>query len=160
MKRLLIPALTFLLCGMLIGCGEETREGLVVQTIKHMESAAENVGTITTKVNEATEDAKKGKPFKLDEAAKAADKLKETGQKIVEIKQRIDLVRSSITDEEKKTYAENQKRDLNKAFQTLVKRKDDLRVALAAAETIDKLKVDELRKKIADAESPFEAQAR
>lgn len=160
MKRVRILGVAFFLCGIMVGCGPETREGLVADTIKRMELAASEVGNITSAVETATKAAEEGKKLDFTEAGKAAEKLKETGTKIVEIKQRIDIVRASITDDEKKTYADSQKESLNKAFETLLKRKTKLHEALAAAEQYDKLKVDELRKKIVDAESPFAAQAR
>lgn len=159
MKRIWILGPALVVCGM-SGCAGETREGLVTEVILRMNTASSDVSLITAKVNEATDDAKKGKPLDLAEAAKAAEKLKETGTDIVKIKQRIDMVRGSITDEEKKDYAENQKGKLNDAFRNLLEQKEKLRTALTAAEAFDKAKVDELRKKIVEAEGPFEQQAR
>jgi L-fucose isomerase-like protein len=160
MKRFWMFAGVFALCTLLTGCGQETREGLVTDTVARMKTAANQVGTITSKVKEATDAAKGGKKLDLTEAAKAADALKETGVKIVEIKQRIDLVRQQITDDERKEYAEGVKKSLNDAFAGLLTQKKELREALAAAEVYDKSKVDELRKRIVEAEGPFEAQAR
>jgi two-component SAPR family response regulator len=142
------------------GCGPETREGLLADAIARMDTAATEVGIITAKVNEAIKEAEKGKKLDLTDAAKAAEKLKETGIKIVEVKQRIDMARGTITEEEQREYAEKQKVSLNRAFKKLLEEKEGLRKALAVAETHDKLRVDELRKKITDAESPFEAHAR
>lgn len=162
MKRFGIVSFAFCLGAMLVGCATETRENLVIDTIKRLDLAATQVDNITAAVTKATDAVEKGEKKSLDltEAGKAADTLKDTGTKIVEIKQRIDMVRSSITDDEKKTYAENQKGQMAKAYKTLLDRQTALRSALAAAEKHDKVKVDELRKRITDAESPFEAQAR
>ncbi len=160
MKRFWLFGYAVLLCTILTGCGQETREGLVADIVTRMKTAATEVSSITAKVKEATDAAKAGKKLDLSEAAKAAEKLKETGTRIVEIKQRIDMVRSQITEKEKEEYAENVKVSLNEAFGTLLKKKEELREALAVAETYDKQKVEELRKKIIEAESPFEAQAR
>lgn len=162
MKRFRLLGCGIMLCGMLVGCGSETRESLVTATIQSTEFAATDVESITTQVKKATEDVEKGTKTKLDltEAAKAADQLKARGTKIVEIRQAIDRVRSTITEEEKKSYAENQKAKITKAMETLNERRTELRKALAAAEKHGKVQVDELRKKIVEAEGPFEAQAR
>ncbi len=160
MKRLWMLGVAFLLCGMLAGCGTETRAGLVTDTIQRINQASSEVGLIASKVKEATDDAKGGKKLDLAKAGEAADKLKQTGVKIVEIKQRIDQVKATITDDEKKEYAKDQQENLNKAFKTLLQNQQDLRDALAAAETLDKAKTDDLRKKIVEAISPFEAQAK
>jgi DNA-directed RNA polymerase beta' subunit len=161
MKRLWMLGVAFFLCGMLAGCGTETRAGLVTDTIQRINQASSEVGLIAKSVKEATEEAaKEGKPLNLTKASEAADKLKQTGVKIVEIKQRIDLVKTTITEDEKKEYARDQQENLNKAFKTLLQNQQDLRDALVAAEAINKAKTDELRKKIVDAISPFEAQAK
>ncbi len=162
MNRFGFIGLSLFLCAMLVGCATETRENLVIDTIKRLDLAATQVDNITAQVKKATDAVEKGEKKTLDltEASKAADTLKDTGAKIVEIKQRIDMVRSSITEDEKKIYAENQKGALTKAFKTLQERQLELRTALAAAEKHDKVKVEDLRKRITDAEGPFEAQAR
>jgi hypothetical protein len=155
-------ACVFLSCNLLTGCGADTHEGLVQETIQQMRAAGTEVSIITAKVRDATDEAKKANKSKLDltAAGKAADKLKETGTRIVLLKQRIDYVKSKITPEEREEYAKNNKSNLNDAFKKLLQEKEDLRKALADAEAIDKDRTDELRKKIVEAESPFEAQAR
>lgn len=161
MKRFGLVACMFFACHLLTGCGSDTHEGLVQQTIQNMRKAATEIGIITAKVKEATEDAKKSnKKLDLTAAKKAAEQLKVTGQETVNIKQRIDVVKSRITEQEKSEYAENNRGALNEAFKTLLTQKEALRKALTEAEALDKRKVDDLRKTIEEAESPFEAQAR
>jgi septal ring factor EnvC (AmiA/AmiB activator) len=161
MKRFGLVACMFLFCHLLTGCGSDTHEGLVQQTIQNMRAAATQIGNITAEVKKATEEAKTtNKKLDLSAAKKAAEQLKVTGLETVNIKQRIDVVKSRITEKEKEEYAESNKGPLNEAFKTLLTRKDELRKALVDAEAIDKRKTDELRKAIEEAESPFEAQAR
>lgn len=161
MKRLGMLGVAFFLCGMLAGCGTETRAGLVTDTIVRINQASSEVGLIATEVKKATEEAtKERKPLNLTKAGEAAEKLKQTGVKIVEMKQRIDQVKATITEDEKKEYAKDQQESLNKAFKTLLQNQQDLRDAMAAASAIDKAKTDDLQKKINDAISPFEAQAK
>lgn len=155
-------ACVFLFCNLLTGCGSDTHEGLVQETIQQMRAAGTEVSIITAKVRDATDEAKKANKSKLDltAAGKAADKLKDTGARIVLLKQRIDYVKSKITAEEREEFAKNNRTALSDAFKKLLQEKEDLRKALADAEAIDKDRTDELRKKIVEAESPFEAQAR
>lgn len=163
MKRFVFFACAFFACNLLTGCSSDTYEGLVQQTIQNMGTATTNMSTITAEVKKATEEARKGKKFDLTAAMKAADKLKETGQETVAIKQRIDYIKARVTDDEKKEYAATHKNDLNTAFTKLLTEKQALRKALADAETVDgtaKRKVEDLRKRIEEAESPFEAQSR
>jgi len=161
MKRICTLGLAIIFGCMLTGCGPETREGLVTDTIERMKIATIEVGAITAKVNEAVEEAKKpGGKLNLKAATIQAEKLKETGVKIVEIKQRIDMIRANVTESEQKSYAESQRESLNAAFKNLLTKKEELRTALNAAEAFDSVQVAALRQKIVDAESPFEAQAR
>jgi predicted nucleic acid-binding Zn-ribbon protein len=160
MKRLRIFGVALFLCAMLVGCESRDRGGLLTGVIQRLNLASSEVGIIATKVKDATEEAKKGKKLDLSEAVKAADKLKETGTKIVEIRQQIDRAKDSITAEEKQEYAKDQQENLNKAFKTLLQNQQDLRDALAEAEKIDKTKTDELRKKLDDAVGPFQAQTK
>lgn len=161
MKRIWMLGLAVALCGMLSGCGTETHEQLVADTISRMNLASVDVGNITKGINDAVDDAKKsGKKLDLTDAGKATEKLKESGTKLVEMKQRIELWRAKITEDEKREYAQSQQVNLNKAFSTLLERQDELRKALSAAAAMDAEKTDELRKKIEEAQAPFEQQAR
>jgi hypothetical protein len=162
MNRFRFVGIAVLLCGCLAGCGTESREGLVNDTINRLQLAGSQVGQLTGKIKEATDDAKKSGKNKIDitEATKAADTLKETGIKIVEIKQRIDALKEKITDDEKKEYAKNQRDNLNKAFTALLEQQRELEKALADADVVDPGKTDILRKKVVEAMSPFEAQAK
>ena len=162
MNRLWMLCVAFGMITFLVGCGGDTREGLVTDTIQRMGIATSEIGLITEAVNKAVDDVKNKKTKQLDltEAKKLAGKLKETGAKIVEIKQRIDMVRSQITDSERQQYAESQQEALNTAFRKLLEAKTAYHTAMTAAEAYDKAKVEELRKIVIDAESPFEAQAR
>ncbi len=168
MKRFLSAAGMILLSVILIGCGHDTREGLIQDTIGMMNSASTQVKNITDRVKEATDrfaaDSKKG--LDLSDAVKAADELKKTGNKAQEIKRAIDMYRTKITAEDQRVNAEKQKQsgELSGAFKKLVDRKNDLREALAVAEKMEggkeKAKVDALREKIVEAEGPYESLTR
>jgi hypothetical protein len=166
MKRLLPVVGVLSLCLAIAGCTGDTREGLIDDTIGMMNQAATEMGNVQKRVSEAVKNYEDGKAIKLDlaDAIKATDKLKETGVKTLEIKARIDIAKSQITDEERKTYAENKQQSLNAAFKNLQTEQDKLRKALVTAEKCGApnaaLAVEELRKKIVEAESPYEAIAR
>src|SRR5215475_2898925 len=134
MKRLLQAAGILSLCIVLAGCNSDSREGLIDDTVSMMNQAATEMGNIKNRVNEAVESVKSGKSTKLDlsEAAKAADKLKEAGQKTLEIKARIEREKTQITEEERKNYAANKQEVLNSAFKNLLTRQDELRQSLIA----------------------------
>lgn len=160
--RLLMVGITVVMCGMLIGCGSDTHVGLISDTIGMIDLAGTEVGNIKSRVNEAVKKVEEGKTAKLDlsDAFKAADKLKSTGDQAQIIKRKIEQVRSSITDDERKTMAAEQRGRLSEAFKGLLKQKEQLRQALEAADKINEKEVDKLREKIREAESPFEALAR
>ena len=165
MKRFLVLGSAFLLCGMLIGCGTDSREGLIDDTIGMIETAATDVGNIKTRVNEAVKRVQDGKDPKLDLdlAMKAADQLKKIGEESQKIKRRIEQERATITEEERKTYTEKKRERLSAAFGTLQKRHTELNKALADAEQLSasaKTEVEKLREKFRDAQSPFESLAR
>lgn len=166
MKRFLSAAGMIVLSVVLIGCGHDTHEGLIQDTVVMMNAASTQVKNISDRVKEATEryktDSKKG--LDLTDALKAADELKKTGNKALQIKQAIDQYRKNITDEDQKINAEKQKDDIRAAFKKLYERRDELRAALAEAEKLDngkeKAKVEALRDKIVEAEGPYESLTR
>ena len=161
MKRILGLGVAFALLGMMAGCGSDSREGLITETINHIKLASTEIGNIKTRVKEATDKAtKENKKLDLADAMEATKKLKETGEKTQDLKRRIDTVKATVSDEDRQSNAEKYRDDLNKAFASLLKQKEELREVLASAEKIDKTKVEDLRKKIVDAESPFEALSR
>ena len=163
MKRFLVLSGAFLFSGLLVGCGSDSRVGLVKDTTSMIERAASNVGNIKTRVDEAVKEASGGKKLNLSEAIEATKALKDTGDEAQVIRRKIEKVRASITDEDKKSYAQSEKKNLKSAFEDLSKQKDQLRVALADAEKLPgnaKIEVKALREKIIEAESPFEALSR
>jgi hypothetical protein len=164
MKRFLVVSGVFLLCGLLVGCSSDTREGLVKETITMLDAAATDIGIINTKVKAAVEVSKtEGKKLDLTEAMGATKKLKETGDQAQLVKRRIEQVRAQITDEERKAYAKSLKNELNAAFAALLKNKEALRATLAEAEKLGTQAqgaVADLRAKIVEAESPFESLSR
>ena len=166
MKRSFILGAALLSCSLLAGCSSETHEGLISDTITLIEQAGSDVSTIKNQVNDAVKKLEDGKAktLELKDAVKAADALKKTGEKAQEIKRRIEYAREKVTDEERKIYANHQKSRLNDAFKNLLKLREELRKSLDAAEKTSgenyKTAVNDLRKKIEDAQSPFESLSR
>lgn len=166
MKRFFMLSATVVLCSILTGCGSESYEGLVSATINLIDQAGTDVGAIKNKVAEAVKnlDENKVKSLDLKPAIKAADALKKTGETAQDIKRKIEHIREKVTEEERKAYAAQQKNRLNDVFRRLLDQREQLRKELDAAEAVDngkyKAAVADLRKKITDAESPFEAMAR
>ncbi len=164
MKRTLVLAGAFCLCGLLVGCGTDSREGLIEDTINMVQQAATDVGNIKSRVNEAIKKAdEKRTKLDLTDAGKAADQLKKLGEEAQKIKRRIELDRASVTEEDKANYADKKKERLASAFSDLLKQRNELNKALTNAEAINqaaKDAVEKLRERIRDAESPFEALAR
>lgn len=166
MKRLFQAVGVLCFCIVLAGCSSDTREGLISDTIGMMNQAAKETHDIQQAVAAATKDVEDGKSTKLDlkTAMKAADKLKETGDKTLEIKARIEMVKSQITPDDQRTNAENKRAELDTAFKNLKTNQDALLKTLADAEKLNvskaKESVEELRKKYVIAQSPFEALTR
>jgi len=163
MKRLLVFFGTFVLCSLFAGCGSDTQEGLVSDTIQMIGLAANEVANIKTRVEEAVKRHEDGKKFDLADAIDATTKLKEAGDQAQKIGRSIAKVRAQITDEERKINVQKHKAKLNAAFAELLKQKEELRAALAKAESLGpnaKSEVKLLREKIVEAESPFEALSR
>lgn len=160
MQRFLVAGAMFLLCSVIVGCTGETYDGLISDTIQLMSLAETEVGNIKTRVQEAVKKADKGEGFDLSDAIAACAKLKETGMEAQKLKQKIEYVKSQVTEENRKINVEKQKGKLNAAFQTLLEQRDGLQKALRDAERHGKTKVDDLRKKIVEAEGPFEALSR
>ena len=163
MKRLLVCFGGFVLCAILAGCGSDTHEGLISDSIANVRLAANKVADIKTRVEEAIKRHEDGKKFDLADAIDATTKLKEAGDQAQKIGRSIAKVRAQITDEERKINVQKHKAKLNAAFAELLKQKEELRAALAKAESLGpnaKSEVKLLREKIVEAESPFEALSR
>lgn len=166
MMRLVMIVGTLALCFVLTGCGSDTHEGLIKDTIQAMDTAGSEVTAIKTKVADAVQKFEKNESTSLDfaDAMKATEKLKKVGEEFQKIKRRIEMVRGTITDDQKKKYAEDTKLRLNDAFKSLLTSREQLRKSLEQAEALNngqfKTKVADLRKKIIEAEGPFESLAR
>jgi chromosome segregation ATPase len=163
MKRLLVCLGAFVLCALLAGCGSDTHDGLVSDTIQMIGLAANEVANIKTRVEEAVKRHEDGKKFDLADAIEATTKLKQAGDQAQEIGRRIAKVRAQIKDEERKSNVQKHKTRLNAAFGELLKQKDELRAVLVKAESLGqnaKSEVKVLRDKIVEAESPCEALSR
>jgi hypothetical protein len=165
MKRFLVLCGAFFVSSLLVGCPSETRDGLVSDTIQRIELAATEIGNINSRVKEAIKQAETdNKKLDLTAALAAATKLKDTGDEAQKLKRRIEQVRSQITDEDRKAYAQKHKDALNVAFTSLLKKREELRLTLADAEKLHvpgaQVAVKEFREKLVEAESPFEALSR
>ena len=158
-----IPVLlgTFVLCGLLVGCGNDNREYLVTQTVSLMNEAATATDGITSSVKDAVKKAGDDKnKLDLSAAVKATEPLKDTGKKLQEMKQRTENLRGTISEEERSENADEYRNKIVSSLQELTKAKDALQVALAEAEKLNRKEAEKLRVKIREAEGPFEAVAR
>jgi hypothetical protein len=161
MKRFLVFLGTSLFGLALTGCASDPRGDAVSGVVGLMETAATEVGTITSEVNKAVKKQKdENVAFDLNDAIKATKKLEERGKAVQKIKtEQVDRLKVA-TDDEKVALAEKFKIPLNNAFANLVKAKAELNQALTKAEELGadaKEKVDDLRTKIREAEGPFDA---
>src|ERR1700678_300339 len=110
MKRLFSLSGALVLCGIMAGCATDSYEGLATDTIGLIDKAATEVGTIQTHVNDAVKKYNEGdkkNQLNLKPALDATLVLKGTGEDAQKIKGRIEHARGSITDDQKKRYAEN-----------------------------------------------------
>jgi hypothetical protein len=166
MKRLLQAVGVLSFCIFLAGCGGDSHEGLISDTIAMMNQAATETDNIQKRITEAVKKVEDGKSNKLDltDAMKAADKLKETGDNTLQTKARIEMVKLKISDEEKETNAKNKEEELNTAFKNLFAKQAALDKAFADAEKLDvanaKDAVQKLRERYLIAKSPFEGLTR
>ena len=161
MRRLPVLLGTFALCGLLVGCGGDTRDYLVTQTVSLMNEAATATNGVTESVTKAVKTAGTDKnKLDLTEAAKATDALRETGKKLQEMKQRTDNLRGQVDQGERDANAEAYRTKIVGSMEELTTAKESLQKALKEAENLNKKKTDDLRTKIREAEAPFEAIAR
>lgn len=166
MKRLVAALFALAFSVLFVGCGSDSREGLISDTVGMMNQAAKEIDDIQKAVAASVADVKDGKSNKLNltAAVKATEKLKETGDKTLEIKARIEMVKAQLSDEDKKNNAANKRDELDTAFKNLIAKDDALRKVMAEAEKLNvsnaKQAVEELRKKYDIARSPFEALTR
>jgi len=162
MKRLVGLGGVALLCSILMGCGSNTRLEKINDVITMMNLAQTEITNIKTRVDEAVAKAEKGGGFDLKDAMDATIPLKEKGDDVAKLKRTIETIRSQITEEDKKANVQKLGEKLTAAFKDLRKAREDLRVSLLEAEKLPnaKTKVDALRKKITEAEGPFEALTR
>jgi chromosome segregation ATPase len=165
MKRVLFAGLSLTMCVVLAGCAAETDEGLISETVDMMNSASGQISNIKSKVKAATDKAKTDNKSTVDlsDAVEATKRLKAVSEEAMMLKRKVELKRTSITEEEKKSYAEKQKDQLNAAFTELLKQKVELQKQLVETEKLGanaKVEVDKLRERIREAESPFENIAR
>ena len=164
MKRLIGYCGTVALCIFLSGCGSDTHEGLVSATVNLMNQAGQEVGIIKGKVTDAIAKSNEGKKFDLTDAIDATKKLKETGDDFQKLKRRIEQIRGQITPEEQIENAKKYRAKLADAFAGLAKERAELSATLQEAERLPaanaRVDVKNLREKLTEAESPFEALSR
>jgi hypothetical protein len=162
MKRFLILGSIIMLCGMSVGCGSESQDGLIKDTISLIDQSATEVGNIKERINEAVKKVEAGttKTLDLTDAIKAAEKLKTTGVEAQKIKSRIEHVRGAVTEEQKILWAKKNQPRLNEVLANMLEKKKNLRDTMSAVEKTYPSEIANLRKKIVDAEGPFEALAR
>jgi chromosome segregation ATPase len=161
MKRFL-SAFALLLPCFLVGCGSDSRVGLIDDTVGHMDTATAKVNDIKNKVASAIK-AADGKKIDLTDAMAATKGLEDVGTEYQELKRRIDKVRLQVSEEDRKKYANQKKGELSAAFTSLLKAQIELKKELENAEAANpnnKTVVKDLRAKIEKAESAFEAIAR
>jgi hypothetical protein len=161
MKRILVLGGAFLFLSMVSGCSSDPQSDAIEGIDQLMGAASGDIGNIGSEVEKALKKHDKEKaPLDLTEAGKMANKLKETGEKLQQLKvKQIDKVKVADT-EEKDELARKYKTRITTAFTELLDAKKKLNEKLLQAENIDKDKVEELRTKIREAEGPFEAMAR
>ena len=166
MKRFPVLCGALLFCS-ICGCGGETYEDLIKDTIARINEAATDVGSIRAEVKKAIEKTEGGKPLDLKAAIKATEALNKTGKDTQLLKRRIEQIRANVDDSQKKANAESQRGKLNAAMTELLKQKADLAAVLAEAERLPpdrvpnaKQAVADFRAKLIEAESPFEALSR
>src|SRR5947207_669022 len=138
MKRMLVFSGVFFLCVLTAGCGSDTHEGLVKDTIARMDLATSNISNIKDEVIKATKAAEAGGTnLDLKKAIEQTAALKETGAEFQKLKARIEHARAQITEENKKAFADSQKGSLTTSYKALIEQKEELRSALGKAEKIN-----------------------
>jgi hypothetical protein len=162
MRRSLVLLGTFLLSGLLAGCGGDTREDLISRTVGAMNEAAKQMDTIAKDVTKAVDKAQKDGSNQLDlaDALKATEKLAVTGRKMQQIKGELESMRGKVTDEEKQENAKDKGPMINDSFKRLLKEQNTLEEALGKANEVNRAETQKLREKIKEAVGPFESLSR
>jgi hypothetical protein len=161
MKRSLVLLGTFFVCGILSGCSSDSREDAINGVVTRMTQAASDTNAIKDKIKTAVDKHKKEQtPLDLSDAMTATKSLEETGKLLQALKNK-DIDQLKPADEDQKAeLAKRFRTPIVTAYTSLVTARNELNDALREAEAIDARKTDELRKKIRDAEAPFDALTR
>ena len=160
MKRVL-PALgAMIMCGVMIGCGSDPREGLVDAAVVGVETGATKVMNIKNKIEDAVKKTETGKTPDFKEALLEVDALKKIAKEMQDLKIKADALKDKTNEEERKDLADRIKPRLNSAIDRVVKAKKELNETMVAVEAQHKDALKTVREKLAEADGEFEAISR
>lgn len=171
-----LPLIGSLLFIFVAGCGVDNQEKMMQETLVLWEKAGTYVNTIREELDKAikdcggnqnvflkVDDKTKQVYAALQKAVDTAEDLRKIGKDLAETRQKIDLLKETLTAEQK---AENRKRlggKMNSTVQDLVKTKEDLQKSVNQFEALgDKAReaLQPLRVKLREAEGQFESLVR
>jgi hypothetical protein len=163
MRKLSVLLCTFAVFG-LAGCADDANDQLVARTISTLSSTTSTVEQITKTLNDGVAKAKQeNKPLDknaLIEATKKADDLKKIAGELQRIKADTEVVKDSITTEQKVALAKKHKQNFVQALSDLDAAQRKLDAALKDAEAVtaaeDKPVMEKLREKLTEAQQEFE----
>lgn len=158
------------LCLLAAGCGSDVREGLVSDTVNLLLQTTTKVASIREGIESA--EKKSDKVLNLQDAMRAADELKVKGRELQKTALMLRGIKDPVTDEEKKQYLKDfQGRiqdgmvKLNEETLKLNKKLRELEISVKTAgspfnDPTSQAAVEELGKKIKDAQGEFDSLAR
>ena len=159
MKRVLAFG-TLALSIFVVGCGSDSREGIVGATVQNLDTAGSKYANIKEKVDEAVKKTEVGKTPDFKEAVAVVDSLKEIGKQMQKLKLEAEAIKHSVSEEEKKEQADRYKARVDTAIERLTKERTTLMETLATVEQQHKGALKVLREKLTEAEGEFETIAR
>jgi GTP1/Obg family GTP-binding protein len=160
--RSLARCLLWLLPLALVGCATDPREALIKSALAYVDQAATEIGTIKDRVNEAYKkrDNKKLDTKELKEAYGSIDSLKKLSKEMQLVKQRIETVAGSTSEDQRQALAKDYQGKLSTALARIHEERSGLEKAIVQAEELDPDAVKELRSKLTEAEGSFVMLAR
>lgn len=162
MRKWFVFAGALLLCAM-VGCGGDNREQWLIEALKTLSTARDEVRQIKKNVEDEVAKAKDKKELSADQfkaAFAVTEELKKRGATLLDIKRNIDAPKNKITQEEREQFAQKYRGELQQMINDLTAEQKALDEALRKAEEINPQAVADLKKKLREAQGMFELVAK
>jgi hypothetical protein len=165
MRKLYALLGALLMCAV-VGCGEDTNEKIIADTVSILDGTRSDIEQITKTIGDAVSQAKKdGKPLDLTKIEKATQEtaaFKKKAEALQRYKAETDVIKDVVTPQQREEFAKKYKSQFQEKLQRLDEAQKSLEAALRDAETVaasnaeSKDAVGKLRDALKEAQNEFE----